>query len=356
MNKQFTDVKITTEHKSYADTSYAYDDNDRTLPNLVSGEQVGDSLGKIKRWIDQRKQVIIGELSDGTGIIKSQYLPSYVDDVIDCYYSDPAGTPAGNGKMYTDAAKTTLLPYPSDAPAYTVTTSEPAGWSTNYTDYYTYDSSTETYTPVPEGASAPTWTAETYYRHNTDGDGQKGKIYQDLSASPLPVFYRWTGMDFARTGSGDAPPIYTGTDTAGLVHGSTHQTDKDRYFLGENGSWLQTEVLGAAAPTFTLLAEEPDDWASNYTSYYTYDDTKSHNQYTPIPSGDSAPTFETDTYYAMTAVVADGKVGFVPAPTTTGYTEYQTENNQFLCGDGSWSTAPVIAADTLTLNCKVYNS
>lgn len=348
MNKQFTDVKITTEHKSYADTSYAYDDNDRTLPNLVSGEQIGDSLGKIKRWIDQRKQVIIGELSDGTGIIKSQYLPSYVDDVIDCYYDSE-----DTKKMYEDAEFTTAIPYPSDLPAYTLLTAEPSDWSTNYTDYYT--KSGDTYTPVPEGASAPTWTADTYYRHNTDGDGVKGKIYQDLGASPLPVFYRWTGNGFARTGSGDAPPIYEG-DTAGLVGPSTHQTDKDRYFLGEDGSWLNTSVLGARAATFTLLAEEPDDWATDYTSYYTYDETKAHNQYTPIPSGDSAPTFETDTYYAITTAVAAGKTGFVPAPDESGYTEYQNLNNQFLRADGTWSNAPVITADTLTLNCKVYNS
>lgn len=352
MNKQFEDVKITTEHKSYADTSYAYDDNDRTLPNLVSGEQIGDSLGKIKRWIDQRKQVIIGELSDGTGIIKSQYLPSYVDDVIDCYYSDPYGDPAGNGKMYTDASKTTLLPYPSDAPQYTLLEIEPSDWSTNYTSYYTKDGNT--YTPVPEGASAPTWVAETYYKHNVAGDGVKGKIYQDLAASPLPVFYRWTGTNFARTGSGDAPPIYDGGNTAGLVGPSTHLTDTDRYFLGEDGNWDNTAVLGATAATFTLLAEEPDDWGTDYTSYYTYDSTKAHNQYTLVPAGDSAPTFETNKYYTISAAVA-GKTGFVPAPDVSGYTEYQNENNKFLRADGTWSNAPVIAADTLILHCKVYD-
>ena len=44
---------------------------------------------------------------------------------------------------------------------YTKTTSQPADWSTNYTDYYT--KSGDTYTKVPEGSGAPTWAADTYY-------------------------------------------------------------------------------------------------------------------------------------------------------------------------------------------------
>lgn len=347
INKQFQDVKIETPFKDYSSTSYAYDDNDRTLPNLVSGEQVGVSLGKIKRWIEQRKQVIIGEITNGTGKIPASLLPSFVDDVVDCYYNST------NGKMYSDAAKTTLLPYPPDAPEYTLLKAEPADWAEHYTDYYTYDDQTEEYTPVPEGAGAPTWVAETYYRHNGAGDGEKDKIYQDLGGDPI-VFYRWTGTNFARTGSGEAPPVYDGSETAGLVHGSTHSTDKSRYFLGESGNWENTSVLGAAAPTFTLLAEEPADWAANWTSYYTYDATKPHNKYEALDTVE-APTFETDKYYAMTAAAADGKVGFVPVPTSAGYTQYQDLNNQFLRGDGEWSSDPVITADTLILHCKVYD-
>lgn len=43
---------------------------------------------------------------------------------------------------------------------------------------------------------------------------------------------------------------------------------------------------------YTLLTTEPEDWATNYTDYYT----KSGNIYTPV-SGSSAPTFATNTYY-----------------------------------------------------------
>lgn len=40
---------------------------------------------------------------------------------------------------------------------------EPDNWSTNYTDYYTYDSSTDTYSAVT-GDSAPTFAENTYYK------------------------------------------------------------------------------------------------------------------------------------------------------------------------------------------------
>lgn len=50
----------------------------------------------------------------------------------------------------------------ADGKKYLVQSSEPADWSTHYTNYYTYNSETETYSPV-EGASAPTWASGTYY-------------------------------------------------------------------------------------------------------------------------------------------------------------------------------------------------
>ena len=48
---------------------------------------------------------------------------------------------------------------------YTLLTSAPSDWSTNYTDYYTKTSSVngDVYTKVPEGAEAPTFATDTYY-------------------------------------------------------------------------------------------------------------------------------------------------------------------------------------------------
>lgn len=48
---------------------------------------------------------------------------------------------------------------------YWLTANEPADWQWNYTNYYTRSGTDPDYeyTPVPEGASAPTWAADTYY-------------------------------------------------------------------------------------------------------------------------------------------------------------------------------------------------
>lgn len=45
---------------------------------------------------------------------------------------------------------------------------------------------------------------------------------------------------------------------------------------------------------YSLLTAEPDDWATNYTDYYT----KSNGVYSKIPSATSAPTFAANTYYS----------------------------------------------------------
>ena len=45
----------------------------------------------------------------------------------------------------------------------TLTTEEPADWSTDYTNYYTYASTSHTFTAVPAGSGAPEWAEDTYY-------------------------------------------------------------------------------------------------------------------------------------------------------------------------------------------------
>ena len=69
--------------------------------------------------------------------------------------------------------------------------------------------------------------------------------------------------------------------------------------------------------------------------------------------GDGTWVVPTNTWIALKGATAsaDGTAGYAPKPTTAGWTEYTTVNNQFLCGDGTWSSAPVIANDTLILNC-----
>ena len=49
--------------------------------------------------------------------------------------------------------------------------------------------------------------------------------------------------------------------------------------------------------TYTRTTEQPEDWAANYTDYYTAAGTV-YPVYTPVPAGESAPTWKANTYYA----------------------------------------------------------
>ena len=49
---------------------------------------------------------------------------------------------------------------------------------------------------------------------------------------------------------------------------------------------------------YDLTVEQPTDWATHYTDYYT----KSGSTYTKVPSGTSAPTWVASTYYKKTTV------------------------------------------------------
>lgn len=49
--------------------------------------------------------------------------------------------------------------------------------------------------------------------------------------------------------------------------------------------------------TYTLTTEAPEDWATDYTDYYTKSGTV-YPVYTPVPAGTGAPTWAANTYYA----------------------------------------------------------
>ena len=248
--KTFQNVKLKVTFKEYTKDTYSA---------LESGENLAHSLGKIKYWMENWNSFVdTYEFLDGTaesgvatwqykknggtptpvtvygvptltdGKIPADFLPSYVDDVVDAYYD------ADTGIMYEDAEHTKPL------------------------------------------------------------TGEKGKIYLDVSQEPA-VAYRWSGSEYFGIASAKIPRFAVNTD--GAVPGPT-QTDVDEgYVLKADGTWGKpTEMVGATAST-------------------------------------------------------DGESGIVPAPSKNGFTEYTTVNNQFLRGDGVWSSAPVIEQDTLELNC-----
>ena len=63
---------------------------------------------------------------------------------------------------------------------------------------------------------------------------------------------------------------------------------------GKIGYVFTSEQKYADITTYTALTEQPENWASTYTSYYT----KDGDTYTKV-TGTSAPTFAKDTYYEM---------------------------------------------------------
>ena len=71
---------------------------------------------------------------------------------------------------------------------------------------------------------------------------------------------------------------------------------KNTVLVPDSLAGLVQSTPGPIPPTpteeYVLLTSEPDDWATNYTSYYT----KNGDNYVPV-TGDVAPTFAENTYY-----------------------------------------------------------
>lgn len=134
---------------------------------------------------------------------------------------------------------------------YVALDTEPADWETNWTNYY--EIVDNAYVAVG-GASAPTFVADKYYTTTT-------------SAGEF-IFDGTTWQEFGSTSG-----------------------------LGELA--FKDSAFGYATPQgtisyYNLVEEEPENWATTYTNYFT----KSGTTYTAVAEGAEAPTFATGTYYA----------------------------------------------------------
>ena len=129
---------------------------------------------------------------------------------------------------------------------YTLLTTEPTNWSTNWTDYYikTGENQYESVT----GDAAPTFETDTYYeKHN------------DILCSKT----------FNRA-------IIRNADA--------------KMFMKALAD------LSSATTEYALLFSAPTNWSTNWTDYYVYDSVD--DQYEHV-TGDAAPTFVTGTYYKL---------------------------------------------------------
>ena len=101
----------------------------------------------------------------------------------------------------------------------------------------------------------------------------------------------------------------TFTDAQHTALSSGNFTD---LYLGDY--WTKTVTIPAF---YELTTAEPSEWSTNYTSYYT----KSGDTYTPV-SGDTAPTWEANTYYERLVPAQTVTLKAVIADFDTFYTGY----------------------------------
>lgn len=106
--------------------------------------------------------------------------------------------------------------------------------------------------------------------------------YQTVNDSPEAITFSWEITTTPINVEGFKP-------TANVIIDST-KTDETKYKR-------ILAILEGAEDTYTKTTSEPEDWATNYTDYYT----KDGNTYTPVPEGSGAPTWAADTYYSKTA-------------------------------------------------------
>lgn len=265
-------------------------------------------------WVPLKPDGAVDLYDSTTKIINSQYLPSYVDDVIEGYY-----------KPYDETFTKT-----SNA-TFTVTSSQPSDWTTKYTNYFTRTGSSPNYVYTHvTGTSAPTWAASTYYAlTGTTETGETGKIYVDLGTDPAEP-YRWGGTTYVSMRSPEITAVanvvaagtnghitvsYTNGATSSDVTVYTHPTTAGNKHLPSGGT-LDQILRNSASGT--------GEW------YWIKDLTSTSHDMTAASSGTA------------------GKHGLAPAPGAGTYNA--NGNRHYLRSDGTWCDRPVTDYDTLTLN------
>lgn len=127
------------------------------------------------------------------------------------------------------------------------------------------------------------------------------KDYSSLNESPSPSEL---SFEFAANpvAIGDGT-IYKASANMEICTVGMSETDKTYY------NNLKAALYGGDPTYSDALSAEPDDWATNYTSYYTRSGSAGSYVYTPV-TGAEAPTFATGTYYSK---LSDNN-GYLPSP------------------------------------------
>lgn len=265
------------------------------------------------------------DLYDSNKIINSKYLPSYVDDVVEAYYKD--------GKFYED-------------PTFTVTSSQPADWSTKWTNYFTRSGTSPNYVYTRVTSStAPTWAASTYYSMSgTEITGESGKIYVDLGVDPAEP-YRWSGTTYVSMRS---PEILAVSNVAA---GSTNGHLTVSYTDGST----PVDVTAYTHPGTAGNHHIPTGGSDDPSIWYDQGTPSTNSGHFFLAWGGSSGTAKWTKIHSFKPAASSstaGLRGLVPAPGTATYAAGTTADphRHYLRSDGTWSDDPVTDFDILTLN------
>lgn len=304
---------------------------------------------------------------DENGQVPAAQLPSYVDDVIEGYlyngkfYKEAAHTteiPGEAGKIYVDLA--TLNTYRWSGSAFVEISKSLALGTTSSTAFRgdqgktAYDHSQVTsgnphnVTAAEVGLgnvdnkSSETIRSEITSTNVTDALGftpADASVMADTTQAGLMTADMVTKLNGVATGAEVNQNAFSNVKVGSTTIAATGKTDTVELAAGTNITLTPDASGKKVTITAAMFSLEPA--------------TTSKLGGVIVGSNLTVTADGTLTAKTLTGATAaaNGTAGYVPAPTKDGFTEYTTQNNQFLCGDGTWSTAPVIANDALVLNC-----
>lgn len=184
-----------------------------------------------------------------------------------------------------------------------MTTSKPDDWDENYTDYYTYDSATHTYSH-PAAGSSPEWETNTYYKFVSRNCVANDAVFYINKEFVFDGTYWHEFGDMTGLGSLAQKNSVSASYTPA---GSVSQPTFEGSSLSSTGSY--TPAGSVSAPTVTLNAGAMPTFTVSGTTLTITGGTA------PSITNVSAPEF---TGTAATITVSGTPSGTVSTPTFTG--------------------------------------
>lgn len=186
-----------------------------------------------------------------------------------------------------------------------VTTEEPEDWDTNYTDYYIYDSTTNTYSH-PAAGSSPEWEADKYYEFVSRNCVANDAVFYGNKEF---IFDGTQWHEFGDMSGLGALAVKDSVSASYVPAGSVSQPTFSGSSLSSTGSYTPTGSV--SAPTVTLNAGTMPTFSVSGTTLTITGGTA------PSITNVSAPEF---TGTAATITVSGTPEGTVSQPTFTGTT------------------------------------